>query len=176
MGELVGDEPFLLLIGHHIYRSSPSSPLVAKQMLQAYSKHKNSIVGLKKTPLKDVCMFGTVAGVWLHDKPESEEETGKAMMTYVEQVLSDIGMAQYVERFAEEKLLYSQLSTLTSEELKEMNIPLGHRKRMLAHFRGLPDLPQRGSSEGSHSKELRVTEVSEKPTQEYAKQKLVMSD
>ena len=41
---------------------------------------------------------------------------------------------------------------------------------------GLPDLPQRGSSEGSHSKELRVTEVSEKPTQEYAKRKLVMSD
>jgi UTP-glucose-1-phosphate uridylyltransferase/mevalonate kinase len=133
--ELVDNEPFLLLIGHHIYRSSPSSPSVAAQMLKAYAKHKSSIVGLKQTPLNEVSRYGTVGGVWLRDKDGDEVEEEITMSNLVAQVLSDIGMSQYYERFAEEKLLYSQLSELTSEELKEMSIPLGHRKRMLVHFR-----------------------------------------
>merc|ERR1719424_246766 len=141
---LIADEPFLLVIGHHIYRSSPSSPSPAAQMLAAYSKHKRSIVGLKKTPLKEVSRFGTVNGVWLKE-PSLEEgkKTGSEHATsdsICAQVLSDIGMSHYSERFANEKLLYSQLRTLSSDELKEMDIPLGHRKRLLSHFSSLPEV------------------------------------
>jgi UTP-glucose-1-phosphate uridylyltransferase len=173
--ELIGDDPFMLLIGHHLYRSSPSTPSVSSQMLKAYSKHKCSILGLKKTPVGDVCRFGTVGGVWLKDAADSNAEELAKATNLVEQVLADIGMSQYTERFATEKLLYSQLRELNSDELKEMGIPLGHRKRMLDHFGTLPEVPK-VLRDTSMPTELRVMEVCEKPTREYAKEKLLMQD
>merc|ERR1712232_688323 len=103
-------------------------------MLAAYSKHKRSIVGLKKTHLREVSRFGTVSGVWLKDKHEDKDSAKEHATNLVAQVLSDIGMSHYSDPFAKEKLLYDQLRTLTSEDLKEMDIPLGHRKTLLAHF------------------------------------------
>ncbi len=65
--EAVGDEPFLLMLGDHLYRSSgPVS--CARQLLDAYQKHGANILGLRRTPGEQIANFGTVAGVWLEEQ------------------------------------------------------------------------------------------------------------
>jgi len=66
--ELIGNEPFLLMLGDHIYRSNTERNCV-QQLMDAYQQHGTSIVGLKRTPESQISAFGTVAGVWL----EAEE-------------------------------------------------------------------------------------------------------
>jgi UTP-glucose-1-phosphate uridylyltransferase/mevalonate kinase len=62
--EAIGDEPFLLMLGDHLYRSAgPRS--CAQQVLDAYHQHGISVVGLRRTPENDIAAFGTVTGVWL---------------------------------------------------------------------------------------------------------------
>ena len=65
--EAVGNEPFLLMLGDHIYRSESGSSC-ARQMLEAYQRHGLSIVGVRTTPEKDIGNFGTVTGVWLEQQ------------------------------------------------------------------------------------------------------------
>ncbi len=64
--EAVGGEPFLLMLGDHIYRSDgPIS--CARQLMDEYQKRATSIVGLRTTPEQDIANFGTAAGVWLEE-------------------------------------------------------------------------------------------------------------
>jgi len=64
--ESVGNEPFLLMLGDHIYRANgPIS--CAQQMLDAYQRHGTSVVGLKRTPEADIQNFGVVTGIWLEE-------------------------------------------------------------------------------------------------------------
>jgi UTP--glucose-1-phosphate uridylyltransferase len=62
--DAIGHEPFLLLLGDHLYRSHTDRSC-AQQLLDAYHQHGTSIVGLRRTPGEDIAAFGTVAGVWL---------------------------------------------------------------------------------------------------------------
>ena len=62
--EAVGDEPFLLMLGDHIYRSE-SETTCAGQLLEAYQRHGQSLVGMRRTPEDQIGSFGTVTGVWL---------------------------------------------------------------------------------------------------------------
>ncbi len=62
----VGDEPFLLMLGDHIYRSN-SGKSCARQLLEAYHKHGLSVVGLRHTPENEIGNFGTATGVWLEE-------------------------------------------------------------------------------------------------------------
>jgi len=62
--EFVGNEPFLLMLGDHLYRSDMDLPC-ARQLLDVYDQHGLSVVGLKRTPEEEVVSFGTVTGVWL---------------------------------------------------------------------------------------------------------------
>ena len=62
--QAVGNEPFLLMLGDHIYRSESGSSC-ARQMLEAYQRHGTSIVGMRLTPEAQIGNFGTVTGVWL---------------------------------------------------------------------------------------------------------------
>ncbi len=64
--EAVGDEPFLLMLGDHIYRSN-NQISCAQQMLEAYQRHGVSVVGLKRTPQELIHSFGVVAGSWIED-------------------------------------------------------------------------------------------------------------
>jgi UTP-glucose-1-phosphate uridylyltransferase/mevalonate kinase len=64
--EAVGDEPFLLMLGDHIYRSN-NHISCAQQMLEAYQRHGTSVVGLKRTPQDQIASFGVVTGVWLEE-------------------------------------------------------------------------------------------------------------
>lgn len=61
--EWVGNEPFLLMLGDHLYGSDePSS--CAQQVINAYERVGHSVVGLKETPIGELSNFGCVTGVW----------------------------------------------------------------------------------------------------------------
>jgi UTP-glucose-1-phosphate uridylyltransferase/mevalonate kinase len=62
----IGDEPFLLMLGDHVYRSDAELSC-AEQLLEAYKQHAISILGLRQTPEHLIANFGTVAGAWLED-------------------------------------------------------------------------------------------------------------
>jgi UTP-glucose-1-phosphate uridylyltransferase/mevalonate kinase len=62
--EAVGNEPFLLMLGDHLYRSG-SEISCARQLLDAYGRAGVSVVGLRRTPEAEVIRFGTVAGQWI---------------------------------------------------------------------------------------------------------------
>ena len=60
----LGGEPFLLMLGDHLYRSDgPAS--CAKQLIDAYQRSGTSVVGLRRTPEAQLASFGTATGVWL---------------------------------------------------------------------------------------------------------------
>jgi UTP-glucose-1-phosphate uridylyltransferase/mevalonate kinase len=64
--QVVGDEPFLLMLGDHLYRSH-SAKSCAQQLLDTYHRHGISVVGLRRTPEDKIANFGTVTGVWLEE-------------------------------------------------------------------------------------------------------------
>lgn len=64
--EAVGDEPFLLMLGDHLYRSNGDRSC-AQQLMDAYVQHGTNILGLRRTPEGQIANFGTVAGVWLEE-------------------------------------------------------------------------------------------------------------
>ena len=62
--EAVGDEPFLLMLGDHLYRSA-NEVSCAQQLIAAYNQHGLSILGLRCTLEDQLANFGTATGVWL---------------------------------------------------------------------------------------------------------------
>ncbi len=64
--EAVGDEPFLLMLGDHIYRSNTEISC-ARQLLNAYACHNTSVVGVRLTPGSQIANFGTVTGTWVDE-------------------------------------------------------------------------------------------------------------
>lgn len=60
----VGNEPFLLMLGDHIYRSDSEIPC-ARQLLDVYDRLGVSIVGLRQTRKKEIANFGAVSGTWM---------------------------------------------------------------------------------------------------------------
>ena len=60
----IGDEPFLLMLGDHIYHSDgPAS--CARQLVDAYQRSGLSVVGLRRTAESQIANFGTATGVWV---------------------------------------------------------------------------------------------------------------
>ena len=64
--DAIGDEPFLLMLGDHIYRSD-GEVSCAGQLTAAYQQHATNILGLRQTPEGQIANFGTVTGVWLEE-------------------------------------------------------------------------------------------------------------
>lgn len=64
--QAVGNEPFLLMLGDHLYRSNTEKSC-AQQMLEAYQQHGINLVGLRRTPEDQIANFGAVAGVWVEE-------------------------------------------------------------------------------------------------------------
>ena len=64
--EAIGDEPFLLMLGDHLYRSNTEKQC-AGQLLEAYQEYGQSMVGMRRTPEEVIGNFGTITGVWLQD-------------------------------------------------------------------------------------------------------------
>ncbi len=64
--EVIGDEPFLLMLGDHLYRATDEISC-AQQLMEAYNQHGTNIIGLRRTPEDQIANFGTVAGVWVEE-------------------------------------------------------------------------------------------------------------
>ena len=62
----VGDEPFLLLLGDHLY-SSASPRSCAAQLVEAFERDNRGVVGLKPVPAARTRQFGIVTGRWQQD-------------------------------------------------------------------------------------------------------------
>ncbi len=58
------EEPFLLMLGDHLYRSS-GAVSCARQVVEAYQQSSTSVVGLRRTPEAEIASFGTATGVWI---------------------------------------------------------------------------------------------------------------
>ncbi len=61
--EWVNGEPFLLLLGDHIYASDIQKSC-AKQILEVYAKGNQSVVGLNTMPGELLHKLGCITGVW----------------------------------------------------------------------------------------------------------------
>jgi len=59
----VGDEPFLLLLGDHLYSSS-SPRSCAGQLIEAFIQNERSVVGLMPVSAERTRQFGIVTGRW----------------------------------------------------------------------------------------------------------------
>ncbi|MGB7539279.1 MAG: sugar phosphate nucleotidyltransferase [Anaerolineales bacterium] len=64
--EAVAGEPFLLMLGDHLYRSKGEKSC-AVQLVEAYNRYGTNILGLRSTPENQIANFGTVGGVWVEE-------------------------------------------------------------------------------------------------------------
>jgi UTP-glucose-1-phosphate uridylyltransferase len=64
---MVGNEPFLLMLGDHIYWSDGEDSC-AKQLIDTYNQHGISVLGLRRTPEDLIANFGTVVGDWIKEQ------------------------------------------------------------------------------------------------------------
>jgi UTP--glucose-1-phosphate uridylyltransferase len=62
--EMIGNEPFLLMLGDHIYRSD-SDRSCAQQLVDAFNQHGISVIGVRQTPENMLAHFGTASGYWM---------------------------------------------------------------------------------------------------------------
>jgi hypothetical protein len=53
-------------------------------------------------------------------------------MSTIAEWLTSLGMSEYAERFAENDIDTSVLRHLTDQDLKELGVSLGHRRKLLA--------------------------------------------
>jgi class 3 adenylate cyclase/predicted ATPase len=58
--------------------------------------------------------------------------TGDPAMQHISDWLENLGLSEYVQRFTDNRIDVSVLRYLTDEDLKEIGIPLGHRRKILA--------------------------------------------
>jgi UTP--glucose-1-phosphate uridylyltransferase len=72
--QAIGDEPFLLMLGDHVY-GSDGGQSTAAQMLDVYRAHGGGILGLRHVPEKDVVHYGVAAGPWSESGRLIEVET-----------------------------------------------------------------------------------------------------
>jgi UTP-glucose-1-phosphate uridylyltransferase/mevalonate kinase len=64
--EAIGNEPFLLMLGDHLYRSRGEKSC-AEQLTEAYNTHGLSVLGLRRSPEEKLANFGTATGTWIED-------------------------------------------------------------------------------------------------------------
>ena len=64
--EEIGGEPFLLMLGDHLYRSDTERSC-AQQVIDVFHQRGVSALGLRRTPEDQIGNFGTATGTWLED-------------------------------------------------------------------------------------------------------------
>jgi UTP-glucose-1-phosphate uridylyltransferase/mevalonate kinase len=62
--DAIGDEPFLLYLGDHLYRSDTEKSCT-QQLIEAFNQSGISILGLRRTPESQIHNFGTATGAWI---------------------------------------------------------------------------------------------------------------
>lgn len=118
--QAVGNEPFLLMLGDHIYRST-SDISCARQLTEAYQRHGSSILGLRRTPEEQIANFGTVTGVWVEGDQllNITEFAEKPTLDYARSNLRVAGLpeGEYLTVFGQ-YIIKPQLFTYLEEHIK----------------------------------------------------------
>src|SRR6516162_3397972 len=94
---------------------------------------------------------------------------GGTAMQEIADWLQKLGMSEYTERFAENDIDTSVLRDLTDQDLKELGVSLGHRRKML---RAIAEL----SSVAPASPQLALTEPKPQDTAERRQVTVMFSD
>jgi UTP--glucose-1-phosphate uridylyltransferase len=66
--EFVGDEPFLLMLGDHIYTTG-TEKRCARQIIDVFEKYGVGVSAVQQTPSELLHLFGTVRGKLIQDNP-----------------------------------------------------------------------------------------------------------
>jgi UTP--glucose-1-phosphate uridylyltransferase len=66
--DFVGNEPFLLMLGDHIYTSGTETRC-ARQIMDVYEKYETSVSAVQQTPAELLHLFGTVRGKLIQQNP-----------------------------------------------------------------------------------------------------------
>lgn len=93
--EWVNGEPFLLMLGDHLY-ASDNEVSCARQLLDIYNRVEHSVVGLKATPSDEIHNFGCVTGTWQESNTilSITEFAEKPAVEYARQHLRVDGLAE----------------------------------------------------------------------------------
>lgn len=123
--EWVGAEPFLLMLGDHLYVSDLEAAC-ARQLVEEFERAGRSVVGLATAPVDEARHFGCVAGAW-------EAEGRLAISEFAEKPDRDYARAHLrVEGLGEDRVLtlFGQYAlTPRIFELLGENIVCGARER-----------------------------------------------
>ena len=91
----VGEEPFLLLLGDHVYISEVENSCAA-QLLEQYQQSGKSAIAIEPTPLETIVHRGCIAGAWV--KPDEllsiSQLVEKPDISYAKQRLQVAGMPE----------------------------------------------------------------------------------
>jgi UTP--glucose-1-phosphate uridylyltransferase len=120
--EFVGSEPFLLLLGDHVFVSRSDVPC-SRQVIAAYERHQGPVSGVQRTREDALHQFGTLRGRPVEGDPGVYEVTfihEKPTLEYAEEHLHTRGLArgEYLCFFG---------AHVMPPELMEL---LGHRVRL----------------------------------------------
>ncbi|OGV69483.1 MAG: GHMP kinase [Lentisphaerae bacterium RIFOXYB12_FULL_65_16] len=92
----VGNEPFLLLLGDHMYVSDTDVPC-SRQLIDAFETNgRRSVIGAYVAEADEVSHYGTVTGKWLNDKQrllDISELAEKPSLDYARNNLVTPGLA-----------------------------------------------------------------------------------
>ena len=120
--EAVGDQPFLMMLGDHIYRSNNETSC-AQQLIDMYQLHGKNIVGLRYSDEEAIAHFGTVSGTWLERDEKSQilnitEFAEKPTLDYAQRKLRVNGLDDdhYLTVFGQ-YILSPQIFTLLEEQI-----------------------------------------------------------
>ncbi|MBW4619519.1 MAG: UTP--glucose-1-phosphate uridylyltransferase [Cyanosarcina radialis HA8281-LM2] len=93
----VGDEPFLLSLGDHVYLSATEISC-ARQILDVYDRVNQSVVGLTTMPAEIIHKAGCVAGIWqeFNSIISIAQLTEKPDIAYAQTHLRVEGMAENI--------------------------------------------------------------------------------
>ncbi|NEP79162.1 MAG: UTP--glucose-1-phosphate uridylyltransferase [Okeania sp. SIO3C4] len=92
--EWVGDEPFLLLLGDHIYASEVENSC-ASQILQIYEQTNKSVIGVRIIPGTEIHYYGCISGSLVADRIINIDTIyEKPELNYARQKLHVAGMKE----------------------------------------------------------------------------------
>lgn len=92
----VGEEPFLLLLGDHVYISDAKKNC-SRQLIDVYAQYGCAVSGVQRTPEDLLHLFGTLTGARIADDPDVYEVTRieeKPSIDFAEEHLRTPGLSR----------------------------------------------------------------------------------
>ena len=84
-----------------------------------------------------------------HTVPKAAAGRSSAMQQIADW-LEKLGMSEYAQRFAEDRIDFSVLPDLTDQDLKDLGLSLGHRRKMLRAIGELGGTPAKANNPQHH--------------------------